>query len=1035
MSVECPQCHSANPPDSTVCSNCRTIVAVSGESADDRVATLPQLPAEIPSGTIVKGKYRILGSIGKGGMGVVYKAEDLRLKRTVALKFLSPAADGNWNAHQRFVHEAQAASELDHPNICTVHEFDETEAGQTFIAMAYYGGETLKARIKDGPMGIDEALDVAIQLTRGLGKAHQRDIVHRDIKPANVLMTEDGIVKIVDFGLALLTGTSRVTRSGTTLGTVAYMSPEQAQGLQVDRRTDLWSLGVVLYEMLTGSLPFRGEHEASLLYSIVHGQPQSLKSLRSDVPPELERIVQRALEKDPESRYSSADEMRKDLEEYRESLRIAETGQFNLRLLLRRARRPRIAIPVIAATAVLVFLGITFWRQQARVRWARGQALPEIERMIANNDVWRNLTPAYRLAEQAEACIPHDPRLIELFSKVSLNINVRTDPPGANVYMKEYAAPESEWKYLGISPIEKVRVPIGIFRWKLEKTGYETVIAASPTWKMDADATMHPADLVRVLNRNGSIPRDMVRVSGTDTEVGRLDDFYIDRYEVTNKRYKEFINAGGYRNKKYWEHEFLKDGRTLPWEVAIKGFVDQTGQPGPATWQAGDYPEGQAEYPVSGISWYEAAAYAEFAGKALPTGYHWNMARGGYTQLIQLPQLGGAAIFAPFSNFTGKGPIAGGSQPGITSYGAFDMAGNVREWCWNETPKGRLIRGGAWDDNIYMFDILSQAPAMDRSAKNGVRCALYRDPDKIPESAFDVAPFQEPANYYKGKPVPDSIFRIYREQFAYDKTNLKARVESRRESPAGWVEEKVSFDAAYGGERVVAYLFLPRNAKPPYQIVIYFPGGAPQFHRSSKELESYYEFPMFLSFLVKNGRAVVFPVYKGTFERGNDAMTVVLLGDEKSHQYTHQYTDVFIQEVKDLRRCIDYLETRPDIDGTKVAYYGMSWGGALGAIIPAVEERLRACVLVAGGFDPTVARPEVNQINYVTRVKAPTLMLNGRYDTILPLETSSKPMFDLLGTPAPHKQMKLYETDHIPPVNDRVKETLAWFDRYLGPVR
>jgi len=222
----------------------------------------------------------------------------------------------------------------------------------------------------------------------------------------------------------------------------------------------------------------------------------------------------------------------------------------------------------------------------------------------------------------------------------------------------------------------------------------------------------------------------MVRVAGAETAAGTLEDFYIDRFEVTNRQYKEFIDKGGYRNKDYWDHEFRRDGKILTWDEAMTEFVDQTGRPGPSTWQAGGYPEGQGDFPVSGLSWYEAAAYAEYAGKNLPTGTHWGLARGEATQIIKFPQLGGNGLFAPFSNFQGWGPVPVGSLPGITSCGAYDMAGNVREWCWNETPKGRLIRGGAWNDAPYMFGRKSQLPAFDRSPKNGIRCAFYPDADK-----------------------------------------------------------------------------------------------------------------------------------------------------------------------------------------------------------------------------------------------------------------------------------------------------------------
>ncbi|NIN93158.1 SUMF1/EgtB/PvdO family nonheme iron enzyme, partial [bacterium] len=213
-----------------------------------------------------------------------------------------------------------------------------------------------------------------------------------------------------------------------------------------------------------------------------------------------------------------------------------------------------------------------------------------------------------------------------------------------------------------------------------------------------------------------------------------------------------------------------------------------------------------------------------------------------------------------------------GSLPGITSYGAYDMAGNVREWCFNEFQKGRLTSGGAWNDTTYMFGNWSQAPPFDRSSKNGFRCALYPDPEKIPQSVFQMAKSGEARDFYKEKPVPDSIFQVYKEQFSYDKTDLDARVESRDESHEDWIKERITFDAAYGGERVIAILFLPKNTAPPYQTVIYVPGVQAQWRNSSQELDKVREFQVFLSFIVKNGRAALYPVYKGTMERRDDAL-------------------------------------------------------------------------------------------------------------------------------------------------------------------
>jgi len=986
--------------------------------------SLSTSPGQSTPGATVNGRYRIIGEVGRGGMGVVYKAQDTRLERTVALKFLASPSTLGEDSRERFIHEAQAISELDHPNICTVHEFDQTQAGEMYIVMAFYGGESLRNKIQRGPVAVEDAIDTTIQVAQGLEKAHRKGVVHRDIKPANLLITEDGMVKIVDFGLAKLAGKTHLTRTGSTLGTVAYMSPEQAQGKEVDHRTDLWSLGVVLYEMLTGKLPFKAEHDVSLLHSIIHEKPQRLKFVKPEVSPELECIVHRALEKRPESRYPSAGAMLEDLTKYRDALRSAESKPFNVGVILQRARTPRIAIPALVLLLVTGLLGYWFLRRQANIRWAREKTLPEIARLIAEND---DLSDAYKLAVQAEAFIPNDPTLTELFSKCSLRINISTEPPGTRIYFKEYKHPDGEWKYLGISPLENIRVPIGIFRWKMEKEGYETVLAASSTYDVAISARnpLIPYNIVRVLPKKGSVSPDMVRVPGAKTDIGELSDFFVDKYEVTNKQYKKFIDSGGYRDKKYWKHQFLDDSKALTWEKAMARFVDQTGRPGPAIWQAGSYTEQQGDFPVSGISWYEAAAYAEFVGKSLPTEVHWGMAQGEYNPMFRWR---GLENIAPFSNFSGKGPVAVGSLPGITSYGAFDMAGNVREWCWNKTPKGRSLRGGAWSDPPYIFNGLSQAPPMDRSPKNGFRCALYPSPETIPKEAFqeERLPEDEFPDLYKQRPVSDSVFQAYREQFSYDKTDLQARVEWKKENSEGWIQEKITFDAAYGGERVIAYLFLPRNTPPPYQSVIFFPGGAARRRRSSQDLETQYS--GWLSFIIKNGRAVLYPVYKGTFERGNDSLAALV--EERGE--SHQSAELMIQQVKDFRRCVDYLETRQDIDGKKFAFYGMSWGGGFGVIIPAVEGRLKASVLLGASMSLGL-RPEVSPINYVTRVKIPTLMLNGKFD--MRPEKTIQPMYDLLGTPAPDKQLKLYETDHLPPRNELIKETLTWLDRYLGPVK
>ncbi len=300
--------------------------------------------------------YNILQKLGEGGMGVVYKAEDTRLNRAVALKFLPPTVSEKDKA--RLVREAQAIAQLDHPNICTVYEVDEA-GGSPYIAMAYVEGVTLKERVEEGPRSIAEVLDLARQIANGLQAAHRKKIIHRDIKSSNIMLTPDGQVKIMDFGLAKLAGRTQLTREGSTVGTITYMSPEQARGDDVDHRTDIWSFGVVLYELLTGRLPFQSEYEQAVVYSILNDAPPPPRDRCPDVPPELEALVLKLLQKNAEDRCQSMDDIILDL--------AAISGTGGRRLSLRRilgARRSLMyaaAISALLLGVALVLLWIYVW--------------------------------------------------------------------------------------------------------------------------------------------------------------------------------------------------------------------------------------------------------------------------------------------------------------------------------------------------------------------------------------------------------------------------------------------------------------------------------------------------------------------------------------------------------------------------------------------------------------------------------------------------------------------------------------------------
>jgi dienelactone hydrolase/predicted Ser/Thr protein kinase len=1009
--MECPNCHAENKEDSHFCSNCATPLGKAGPEQVSLTKTLETPVHVLKAGSLINGKYRILEEIGHGGMGVVYKAEDLKLKRCVALKFLPPQLLDSPELKERFLIEAQAAAALSHPNICVIHEVGESEE-RPYIAMEYVAGETLRDKIDRGPLTAGVALEIAIRIAEGLDEAHGKGIIHRDVKSANIMVTGKGQAKIMDFGLAKVKEGPLLTREGTTLGTVAYMSPEQARGEDVDHRSDIWSLGVVMYEMLSGALPFKGDREASILYSVVHEDPKPLRALKPNVPLELQQIIDRSLRKKPGARYGSAAELLNDLKNYRSSLTVGGMGAYSFRSFLRFIRKPVVAAPAALMIAALAVALVGLFNRQARIRWARDMAVPDIRKLVDE----QKYAEAFRLAERAEKVIPRDPLLLELLPQVERHFSFKTVPSGADVYLFDEI--DGAWEHVGRSPIDKVRVWPGYHLFKIEKDGFEPIEGA--------ELTSYALEIERPLDEKGSLPPGMVRIPGykeiklnlvnLDRLGGQnLDDYLIDKHEVTNREFKKFVDQGGYERKEYWRQPFKKDGRTLSWEQAMAEFRDRTGRPGPAAWEMSDYPEGRDDHPVGGISWYEAAAYAEFSGKSLPTIYHWDWAAD--------PWL--SDIFIPLGNFSNRDTWPIGTSRCVSFYGVHDMAGNVREWCWNENGDWRFLLGGAWNDQVYMFNYAFAQPPMDRSPSNGFRCIKYLGTDDDRE-ALSIRIDISYTDFLSKEPVSDKVYDIYLDMYSYDKKELSSRTDSVDESNKDWIKEKVSFEAAYGGERVPAFLFLPRTGKPPFQAVVYFPGSNAINVRSSDTNESL-NISNF-DFIMKSGRALFFPVYKSTYERGDGL-------DSSIPDETNSYKEHVIQWAKDLRRSVDYLESRADIDADKIAYHGRSWGGRLGGLMVAVEGRFKTAILELAGLRFQKQKPEVDPFHFLPRVRIPVLMLNGRYDSFFPHETAQVPMFKLLGTPEEHKRHLIYDTGHSVPRNQLIKESLEWLDKYLGPVK
>ena len=564
----------------------------------------------------------------------------------------------------------------------------------------------------------------------------------------------------------------------------------------------------------------------------------------------------------------------------------------------------------------------------------------------------------------------------------------------------------------------------------LEKKGFETryITEANPSFTFNNHPIPPAFDLTPLgMYPEGSIPEGMVPVDagnfipaliGEGVQEYNLSTFYIDKNEVTNKEYKEFVDAKGYEIFQYWtDMDFIYNGESLSWEEAKELMVDSTGMNGPANWEIGSYKDGEENLPVTGISWYEAQAYAKYKGNILPPMYHWAKAAFPITEI--------AAPISPVllkkSNFSNKSVSAVGTN-GFGPYGTYDMAGNVSEWSWNIFGGRGLTLGGNFSDPAYSASSATPSPRFVRSANIGfrtVRLLNPRDLNPFGDPIERQAP--KPAEFYK--PFTDEEFKLYSRNFEVGSIDLNPKVIYVDETHPVWVKERIQLNVGYNNEKMDVLIFKPKNVVGSIDSVILYPGA--NYYRTPPTIDEVDPGEYGLDFVIKSGRALIWPAYKGSMNR----ITNMNISFPSTQEHMRLFRQLLSHWTVDTSRTIDFLETRKQEFNENIFYVGMSYGGLFTPHVLLFEDRFKAAVFYVGGAWPGIP-PMADGKNHIPRIKLPILMLNGEQDYLVP-SSAPKAMYAALGTPKEDKKLIFYESGHWPlPRNQMIKETLKWFEDY-----
>ncbi|MEI7960657.1 MAG: SUMF1/EgtB/PvdO family nonheme iron enzyme, partial [Chitinophagaceae bacterium] len=636
-------------------------------------------------------------------------------------------------------------------------------------------------------------------------------------------------------------------------------------------------------------------------------------------------------------------------------------------------------LPILNILLLVGFLGagIFFYVKLGKASNTIEKELPEFLQLIKEG----KSGAAYYAGKKILDNDPNNKVVIDGLKSITTTVDLMTVSPNIEVYLQLSEA-DNKWEFVGKTPINKTSLPNGTVKLKFVDTNKNEFIVSAGTYFISTGENVFelPASMPDTSTMALVIGgKTNIFLAGLDSRpAAKFSPYLIDKNEVTNEEYKKFVDAGGYKNASLWTIPATLNGKPFNFEFVQKFFVDKTGFLGPATWSNGSFPDGKAKFPVNGISWYEADAYAKFMKKNLPSVHQWAKAA--------TPSRSG--LVCPVSNFSKSETKEVPYSTIKSGYGLSDVAGNVREWCANATKDDlteRAILGGGYDDDPYTFNDYYGQDAFSRSSSNGVRLVKDLTNNNLPLYAEVIKkPFRD---FLKLPKISKEIFEIYKRQFDYEAGPLDIKILKTDNSDPDYTYELIEYNAAYNNERMSGVLFKPKNVTGKAQAIIHFPGSN-VIHTS--EIEKVTLGQMARSYL-KMGYAFFYPIYKGTINR-QDALK------SDYADKTDLYKDHVIMWGKDMKRSIDVIESRSDLDVSNLIYFGVSWGGEMANIMIPIEPRIKRAVLLVAGLEFEEAKPEVEAASYTPFIKVPILMLNGKYDYFFPSETSQKPMFELIGT-------------------------------------